>query len=65
MAFYKGNYLSNVQIADGKSLAAGSFGIQPTEFTVGDMTDVTAVKVMLWNGLGTMVPWTDCIEINR
>ena len=65
MAFYKGNYLSHALLADNKTIDAGGFDAQPIEFTVGDMTDVTAVKVMLWNGLGTMVPWTDCIEINQ
>lgn len=65
MAFYKGNYLSHALLADNKTIDAGGFDAQPIEFTVGDMTDVTAVKVMLWNGLGTMVPWTECIEFNN
>lgn len=62
VAYYNGDRLVDAQTQTAKLSPNTALRSQP-KFTVPDMTDVTKVKVFLWNTLDNMVPYCEALEL--
>lgn len=62
VAYYNGDKLVDAQIQTAELSPNTALRSQP-EFTASDMTDVTKVKVFLWNTLDNMVPYCEALEL--
>lgn len=61
IAYYKGNLLSSTESFVLSQNDAGQLGVDPKKVTVGDLDGVTSVKLMLWNGTQTMLPYCNAV----
>lgn len=62
VAYYNGDRLVDAQIQTAALSANSALRTQP-QFTAPDMTDVTKVKVFLWNTLENMAPYCEALEL--
>ncbi len=62
VAYYNGDRLVDAQIQTAALSANSALRTQP-QFTAPSMTDVTKVKVFLWNTLDNMAPYCEALEL--
>lgn len=62
VAYYNGDRLVDAQIQTAELSANSALRTQP-QFTAPSMTDVTKVKVFLWNTLENMAPYCEALEL--
>ena len=63
MAYYNGNGLNDIDMYPTTTVVSGaSLTTMPT-FTVKDLTDVSKIKIFLWNTLSEMIPHDEAIEL--
>ena len=66
VALYNGYRLTGVYLEDDNlTVPAGAVTANPVEVEIGEHSNITRVKVFLWNSMDSMVPYSESIEITN
>lgn len=63
ISYFKGTVCVKSESRGLYDLPGGTVGVEPQSFTVPEISGLTLVKIMLWNGVKNMVPYCSVVTI--